>query len=323
MMRNRLILVGVIAALIAAFIVFDLGHYFSLSYLKSQQAAVEEVYRANPLQTVAAFFLIYVAATGLSLPGATILTLAAGAIFGLLWGTVIVSFASSIGATLAFLASRFLFRDAIQAKFGDKLRAINAGIDKDGAFYLFTLRLVPALPFFVINLVDGADLHQDPDLLLGKPGRNARRHHRVRECRHPDCADRIGGRDSFPGADRLVHSARHLPADREENYCHDQGTQGVLALHASAQVRSQRHRHRRRLRWAGFGLHRRRGEGQGDIDREGPHGRRLSQYRLRALEGADSFREVAVACQARAGVRRARGQGDFRVRRRQWSECSG
>ncbi|MGH9577706.1 MAG: VTT domain-containing protein, partial [Terriglobales bacterium] len=113
------------------------------------------MYRANPPQTVAAFFLIYVAATGLSLPGAIILTLAAGAIFGLLWGTVFVSFASSIGATLAFLASRFLLRHSVQAKFGDKLKAINTGIDKDGAFYLFTLRLVPAFPFFVINLVMG------------------------------------------------------------------------------------------------------------------------------------------------------------------------
>ena len=150
-----MLLIVSIAALIAAFIVFDFEQYFSLSYLKSQQAAIEELYRANPLQTVAAFFLIYVAATGLSLPGATILTLAAGAIFGLLWGTLIVSFASSIGATLAFLASRFVLRDAMQAKFGDKLKAINAGIDKDGAFYLFTLRLVPAFPFFVINLVMG------------------------------------------------------------------------------------------------------------------------------------------------------------------------
>ena len=93
--------------------------------------------------------------TGLSLPGAAIMTLVGGAIFGLLWGTVIVSFASAIGATLAFLASRYLFRDAIQAKFGDKLGAINRGVEKEGAFYLFALRLVPAFPFFVINLVMG------------------------------------------------------------------------------------------------------------------------------------------------------------------------
>jgi len=141
--------------LVAAYFVFDLGQYFSLGYLKSRQAEIDAYYGSNPLQTVAVFFLIYVAVTGLSLPGATIMTLAAGAIFGLLWGTIMVSFASSIGATLAFLVSRFLLRDSVQAKFGDKLKAINAGIDKDGAFYLFTLRLVPAFPFFVINLAMG------------------------------------------------------------------------------------------------------------------------------------------------------------------------
>jgi pyruvate/2-oxoglutarate dehydrogenase complex dihydrolipoamide dehydrogenase (E3) component/uncharacterized membrane protein YdjX (TVP38/TMEM64 family) len=144
-----------VVVLVAAYFVFDLGQYFSLGYLKSRQAEIDAYYGSNPLQTVAVFFLIYVAVTGLSLPGATIMTLAAGAIFGLLWGTIMVSFASSIGATLAFLVSRFLLRDSVQAKFGDKLKAINAGIDKDGAFYLFTLRLVPAFPFFVINLAMG------------------------------------------------------------------------------------------------------------------------------------------------------------------------
>ena len=155
MTRNRLILVAVIALAVAVYFVFDLGQYFSLDYLKSRQAAIDAYYSSNPLQTVAVFFLVYVAVTGLSLPGATIMTLAAGAIFGLLWGTIIVSFASSIGATLSFVASRFVLKDSVQAKFGDKLRAINAGIAKDGAFYLFTLRLVPAFPFFVINLVMG------------------------------------------------------------------------------------------------------------------------------------------------------------------------
>ncbi len=155
MTRGRWLLIALIAALVAAYFAFDLGQYFSLGYLKSQQAAIDAYYRSNPLQTVAVFFVVYVAVTGLSLPGATIMTLAAGAIFGLLWGTIIVSFASSIGATLSFVASRFVLKDSVQAKFGDKLRAINAGIAKDGAFYLFTLRLVPAFPFFVINLVMG------------------------------------------------------------------------------------------------------------------------------------------------------------------------
>ncbi len=155
MTRSRLLLAVLLVALIAAYFAFDLGHSFSLDFFKSQQAAIDAWYQAHPWQTVLIYFLVYIAVTGLSLPGAAILTLAGGAIFGLLWGTLVVSFASSIGATIAFLASRFLFRDAIQRRFGDKLRTVDAGVEKEGAFYLFTLRLVPAFPFFVINLVMG------------------------------------------------------------------------------------------------------------------------------------------------------------------------
>jgi pyruvate/2-oxoglutarate dehydrogenase complex dihydrolipoamide dehydrogenase (E3) component/uncharacterized membrane protein YdjX (TVP38/TMEM64 family) len=155
MTRGRIVLLAVIVALVAAFFAFDLKAYFTLEYFKAQQAAIDAYFTAHPLQTAAIYFALYVAVTGLSLPGATIMTLAGGAIFGLLWATVIVSFASSIGATAAFLASRFLFRDAIQRKFGDRLAAINRGVEKEGAFYLFALRLVPAFPFFVINLVMG------------------------------------------------------------------------------------------------------------------------------------------------------------------------
>jgi len=155
MTKSRLALLVAIVALVAAFFALDLGRFFSLEFFRSQQAAITGFHAAHPWQTAAAFFALYVAVTGLSLPGAAIMTLVAGAIFGLLWGTVIVSFASTIGATLAFLASRFLFRDGIQRKFGDKLRAIDAGMEKEGAFYLFTLRLVPVFPFFVINLVMG------------------------------------------------------------------------------------------------------------------------------------------------------------------------
>ena len=153
--NSRLLFAVLLAALIAAYFAFDLGRFFDLHYIKSQQAAIDAWYQAHPLQTALIYFLVYVAVTGLSLPGAAILTLAGGAIFGLPWGTLIVSFASSLGATLAFLASRFLFRDAIQRRFGDKLRAVNDGVRAEGAFYLFTLRLVPAFPFFVINLVMG------------------------------------------------------------------------------------------------------------------------------------------------------------------------
>jgi pyruvate/2-oxoglutarate dehydrogenase complex dihydrolipoamide dehydrogenase (E3) component/uncharacterized membrane protein YdjX (TVP38/TMEM64 family) len=155
MTRSRLALLLVLAALVAAFFAFDLGRFFSLEWFKSQQAAIEAFHRDHPWQTAAALFLIYVAVTGLSLPGALPLSLATGAIFGLLWGTILVSFASSIGATLAFLASRFLFRQAIHRRFGDRLRAIDAGMEKEGPFYLFTLRLVPLFPFFMINLAMG------------------------------------------------------------------------------------------------------------------------------------------------------------------------
>ena len=155
MKKSKLLLLICVVALVAAFFIFDLGRFFNLDYIKSQQAVIANYYQANPLQTGLIFFAVYVAVTALSLPGAAIMTLVAGAIFGLIWGVVIVSFASSIGATLAFLVARFLLRDSIQAKFGDKLKAFNAGVEKEGAFYLFTLRLVPAFPFFVINVVMG------------------------------------------------------------------------------------------------------------------------------------------------------------------------
>ncbi len=139
----------------AAYFIFDLGEYFSLAYLQQAQSKFATFYAENPLICLGIFFAIYVVSTALSIPGAALLTLLAGALFGLLVGTVLVSFASTIGATLAFLASRFVLRDTIQAKFGKQLEKINRGVEKDGAFYLFTMRLLPAFPFFVINLVMG------------------------------------------------------------------------------------------------------------------------------------------------------------------------
>jgi len=156
MSKSRLLLVvAIVAILLAAYFLFDLGRYFNLFYIKSQQAELDGYYREHALATIAVFFIAYVTVAALSLPWATVMTLVAGAVFGVLWGTVIVSFASTLGATLAFLASRFILRDSIQARFGDKLKTLNEGIAKDGAFYLFTLRLVPAVPFFVINLAMG------------------------------------------------------------------------------------------------------------------------------------------------------------------------
>ncbi len=155
MSRTRLLVLAAIALLVGAFFLFGGHRILTLEQARAQQAAIQQYYAAHAWQTVAIYFLAYVAVTGLSLPGAAVLTLLGGAIFGLLWGTVIVSFASSIGATLAFLASRFLLRDWVQARFGDKLKAINDGMAKDGPLYLFALRLVPAFPFFAINLLMG------------------------------------------------------------------------------------------------------------------------------------------------------------------------
>ncbi|MDD5323373.1 MAG: FAD-dependent oxidoreductase [Methylococcales bacterium] len=152
---SRLTLLAFLAALIAAFFIFDLQRYITLETLKAQQESIAAYRNNHPGQAVAIYALIYIAVTGLSLPGAAILTLAGGAVFGLLWGTVIVSFASTIGATLAFLAARFLFRDAVKSRFGERLKAIDDGVAKEGALYLFTLRLVPVFPFFVINLAMG------------------------------------------------------------------------------------------------------------------------------------------------------------------------
>ena len=155
MKASKIILLLVLALAVGGFFAFDLGQYLNLEWLKAQQQALHAWEQANPWRAALGFFAVYVLVTGLSLPGATILGLAAGAIFGWAEGTLIVSFASTLGATLAMLMARFLLRDWVQERFGDKLRLINEGIEKDGAFYLFGLRLVPLFPFFIINLVMG------------------------------------------------------------------------------------------------------------------------------------------------------------------------
>ena len=155
MNNKKILIVFTLAALLAAYFAFDLSHYFSLTYLKQSQTTFTALFAENPVQAVAVFFLVYVVATAVSLPGATILTLAAGALFGQLLGTVVVSFASSLGATLAMLGSRYVLRDSVQQRFGAQLSGINQGLAKDGAFYLFSLRLIPLVPFFVLNLLMG------------------------------------------------------------------------------------------------------------------------------------------------------------------------
>jgi uncharacterized membrane protein YdjX (TVP38/TMEM64 family) len=153
--RSKVILCTILAALVLAFFVFDLRQYVALEFFHSRRDAIMSYVAAAPLLTSALFFGIYVAVTGLSVPGAFVLTIIAGALFGLVWGTVLVSFASSIGATLAFLTSRVLLRDWVQRKLSGRLAAINTGVEKEGAYYLFALRLAPVFPFFVINLAMG------------------------------------------------------------------------------------------------------------------------------------------------------------------------
>ncbi len=152
---KKLALVAFIGVLIGLYVHYDLGQYLSLQSLKSQQAAIEAFRTGNPLLSIAGYFVVYVIVTALSFPGAALLTLAGGAVFGLLGGTLIVSFASTLGATLAFLMSRFLLRDWVAGRFGQRLAAIDAGVRREGGFYLFTLRLVPAFPFFLVNLLMG------------------------------------------------------------------------------------------------------------------------------------------------------------------------
>ncbi len=155
MNSRKIIIAALLLAGIAAFFAFDLGRYFSLAYLKDSQASFQALFAEKPVMVVLVFFAAYVAVTALSLPGAAIMTLAAGAGFGLVLGTVVVSLASTIGATLAMLAARYLLRDSIQQRFGKRLADINKGIENEGAFYLFTLRLIPVVPFFALNLLMG------------------------------------------------------------------------------------------------------------------------------------------------------------------------
>lgn len=152
---KKAILALLLIGAIAAYFIFDLGQILSLENFKASQAEIVAAKDANPALYITGFFLLYVAVTGLSIPGAAIMSLVAGALFGVVIGTLIVSFASTMGATLAFLSARYLLRDWVQARFGERLRAIDDGLEKDGAFYLFTLRLIPIFPFFVINLLMG------------------------------------------------------------------------------------------------------------------------------------------------------------------------
>lgn len=151
--RTRIVLLLAFVALIILFYALDLARFFNLDFLRNARDQIQAYRSLHPLESSAIYVFTYIVVTGLSLPGAAIMTLAGGAVFGLLWGTGMASVSSVFGATIAFLASRFLFRDAVQSRFADKLRVVNRGVEQDGAFYLFTLRLVPIFPYFLINIV--------------------------------------------------------------------------------------------------------------------------------------------------------------------------
>jgi len=152
---KKFIILIVIAGLIAAVKVFHLDQYLTLSYLKGSLDTFKTLYENHGIMVIAGYFVIYVLTTSLSLPGASPLGIAGGALFGFWTATIVVSFASTIGATLACVVSRYLLRDWIQNRFGDKIAKVNEGIEKEGAFYLFTLRLIPIFPFWMINLAMG------------------------------------------------------------------------------------------------------------------------------------------------------------------------
>ena len=152
-MGKKLILIGIVAILIAAFFFFGLHNHFNLQTLQEKRGDLIDIYNQNPFLIGGGFFLVYVAFTALSLPAAAILTLGAGAVFGFWQGLILVSFASSIGATLAFLIARYVLRESMESKFSSQLEKINAGVEKDGWLYCFSASLIPAFPFFIVNIV--------------------------------------------------------------------------------------------------------------------------------------------------------------------------
>ncbi len=155
MNRTRLLVIGLLLAGVGLFLALDLHRYLTLEQLRQSHTRLLELRAAQPLLLIGGFFLGYVALTALSLPGAAIMTLAAGAVFSLAVGTVLVSFASTIGGTLAFLVSRTLLRDLVRRRYAERMRKVEEGFSREGGFYLLALRLVPVVPFFLVNLLMG------------------------------------------------------------------------------------------------------------------------------------------------------------------------
>lgn len=152
-MKTKLFLLAVVAAIIASYFIFDLGNYLNLEYLKHQKESLNALYDERPILVASVFFLAYFLVAGLALPAAALLTVAAGAILGFWVGLLVVSFASTLGATMAFLLTRYLLHETVERKFGERLGKVNQGIEREGALYVFSLRLVPAFPFVVVNSV--------------------------------------------------------------------------------------------------------------------------------------------------------------------------
>ncbi|XXJ19803.1 TVP38/TMEM64 family protein [Desulfovibrio caledoniensis] len=152
---RKILVAACLAGLVAAYFLFDLGRFFSLDYLKQSREQFRNLYEVHTFLVLGAYFLIYVTVAALGLPAATVVTLAGGALFGLWVGVVVVSLASTLGACLAFLVSRYVLRDSVRRRFGDKLSRIDRGVEEEGIFYLFTLRLIPIFPFFVVNALMG------------------------------------------------------------------------------------------------------------------------------------------------------------------------
>ncbi|WP_027722822.1 TVP38/TMEM64 family protein [Maridesulfovibrio zosterae] len=154
-MKKKIFILIFLVLVATLFFAFDLDRFFTLEYIKNSRQEFQIFYDQQPVFTVFLFFITYVTVVGTNLPGATILGLAGGALFGFSIAVVTISFASSIGATIACFFSRNLFRDYVQRKFGDRLDKVNKGIEEEGAFYLFSMRLIPAIPFVAINLLMG------------------------------------------------------------------------------------------------------------------------------------------------------------------------
>ena len=209
---------------------------------------LEAYVAAYPLRASLICFGIYVAATALSVPGAIVMTLAVGAVFGLIWGAVIVSFASSLGATLAFLLARYLLKEFVQSRYGHRLGAVNRGIKNDGPVYLLTLRLIPIVPYVAVNLLMGVDADLDAQFLFVQSAGDAAGNPGLRQRRHPNSAHSITGRHRLRAVDLVVHAARRVPLPGEISRSAHPAPTFPRTIPSAAAGRPQRHRHRRGLR---------------------------------------------------------------------------